>query len=113
MDLIFPLHVCLAVAPRSATASHSRACSPSLALFDHSDRITCGFAGPAVVTDQVQALHTPDVLRAGQESDASLQEGLLSFGLHDAPSPSLDLCRVADVHDDRNDTRGRLAIYEM
>jgi len=77
------------------------------------DRLTRGSAGPAVVTDQAQALHTPDALRAGQESDASLQEGLLSFGLHDVPSPSLDLCRVSHVHYDRNGIRGRLAIYEM
>ena len=76
-------------------------------------RLTRGSAAPAVVTDQAQVLHTPDALRAGQEPDANLQEGPLSFGLHDAPSSSFDLCRAADVHDDRNGTRGRLAIYEM
>src|SRR5450830_1648455 len=76
-------------------------------------RLKRGSAGPAVVTDQALALHTPDALSAAQDFDANLQEGLLSFGLHDAPSPSFDLCRVADVHDDRNGTRGRRAIYEM
>lgn len=79
----------------------------------HSDRVTRGSAALAVVTDQAQALHTPDALRAGQDSDVNLREGPLPFGLHDAPSPSFDLCRVAAVHDDRSGTRGRPAIYEM
>ena len=76
-------------------------------------RLTRGSAPPAVVTDQAQALDTPDALHAGQESYVNLQEGPLPFSLHDAPSPSFDLCHVADVHDDRSGTRGRLAIYEM
>jgi hypothetical protein len=71
-----------------------------------------GFVAPAIVTHQVQALGTPDVLRAGQEPYAILQEGLPFFDLHDAPSPSFDLRRVADVHDDRSGTRGRPAICE-
>jgi hypothetical protein len=77
-----------------------------------SDRLRRDFAAPAIVTDQARALHTPDALRVGQDSHAILQEGLLFFDLHDAPSPSFDLRRVGDVGDDRIGTRGRLAICE-
>ena len=44
----------------------------SLAADDHSDRLTRDSAALAVVTDQAQALHAPDALRAGQEFDANL-----------------------------------------
>jgi hypothetical protein len=92
-------------------ACHARR-APKAPFGTVSDRLRRGFAARAIATDQAQALHTPDALRADRESDAIHQEGLLSFDLHDAPSLSLDLRRVGDVHDDRIGTRGQLTICE-